>query len=591
MRNIFRMPLLAAVLSIFVLSAFVLAQDNSATPLYPSNPNPSQVPVTGQDAAPQQMNQNTGQNGQMPVFRVNVYARRAQAVNYRNRGGSTTIEFKGTDLMPAVAGRAKVDSKNGRLAINAELTHLQPAMSLGGQYLTYVLWGITPEGRAVNLGEIMPGDNGKDKIDVTTDLQAVGLIVTAEPYYSVLYPSNEVVAENVIPTDVKGFEEPIDAKFDVLEGNQYTIDVPADQLPSSQASAKVPLNLLEARNAVAIAKAAGAKQYAPDSLAKAEDMLERAEDYYQRKQGRTPIGTAARGATQMAEDARVLTLRRKEQEKLDAEKRASQEAREKAEADAQAAQAAAAQAQAQSDEDARKRAEAELAQAQAEQQQAAALAQQQQAEAQAAASAQQAQAAQQQAQQQAQQAQQQAQLAEQQRQQAIDQQQQMRARLLAQLNQVLQTRDTAKGLIVSMPDVLFDFNKYTLKPEARERLAKISGIVLAYPDLKLQIEGFTDSIGSDEYNQELSEKRAEAVRDYLVSNGVNMNSVAAVGMGKADPIADNSTAQGRKLNRRVEMIVSGDVIGSQITPGTTDNGQNNGQQNNGQNPPPITPQP
>ncbi|MGB7129457.1 MAG: OmpA family protein, partial [Candidatus Sulfotelmatobacter sp.] len=413
--------------------------------------------------------------------------------------------------------------------------------------------------------------------------QAFGLIVTAEPYYSVLYPSNDVVAENVIPTGVKGFEEPIDAKFDVLEGNQYTIDVPADQLPSSQASPKVPLDLLEARNAVAIAKAAGAKQYAPDSLAKAEDMLQRAEDYYQRKQGRTPIGTAARGATQMAEDARVLTLRRKEQEKLDAEKRASQEAREKAEADAQAAQAAAAQAQAQSDEDARKRAEAELAQAQAEQQQAAALAQQQQAEAQAAAAAQQ-----------AQQAQQQAQLAEQQRQQAIDQQQQMRARLLAQLNQVLQTRDTAKGLIVSMPDVLFDFNKYTLKPEARERLAKISGIVLAYPDLKLQIEGFTDSIGSDEYNQELSEKRAEAVRDYLVSNGVNMNSVAAVGMGKADPIADNSTAQGRKLNRRVEMIVSGDVIGTQITPGATDNGQNNqnnGGQNNGQNPPAITPQP
>ncbi|MGC2710516.1 MAG: OmpA family protein [Candidatus Sulfotelmatobacter sp.] len=583
MRNIFLMPLLAAVLSIFVLSAFVLAQDNPATPLYPSNPNPSQAPVTGQDAAPQQMNQNTGQNGQMPVFRVNVYARRAQAVNYRNRGGSTTIEFKGTDLMPAVSGHAKVDSKNGRLAINAELTHMPPATSLGGQYLTYVLWAITPEGRAVNLGEIMPGDNGKDKIDVTTDLQAFGLIVTAEPYYSVLYPSNEVVAENVIPTGVKGFEEPIDAKFDVLEGNQYTIDVPADQLPSSQASPKVPLDLLEARNAVAIAKAAGAKQYAPDSLAKAEDMLQRAEDYYQRKQGRTPIGTAARGATQMAEDARVLTLRRKEQEKLDAEKRASQEAREKAEADAQAAQAAAAQAQAQSDEDARKRAEAELAQAQAEQQQAAALAQQQQAEAQAAAAAQQ-----------AQQAQQQAQLAEQQRQQAIDQQQQMRARLLAQLNQVLQTRDTAKGLIVSMPDVLFDFNKYTLKPEARERLAKISGIVLAYPDLKLQIEGFTDSIGSDEYNQELSEKRAEAVRDYLVSNGVNMNSVAAVGMGKADPIADNSTAQGRKLNRRVEMIVSGDVIGTQITPGATDNGQNNqnnGGQNNGQNPPAITPQP
>jgi outer membrane protein OmpA-like peptidoglycan-associated protein len=539
-----------------VLSGAILAQDNSTTPLYPDTPHPTQTPVTGQDAAPQQMNQNTGQNDQMPVFRVTVYARTTKAVNYRHRGGSTTVDLRGTDLMPEVAGHAKVDGKGGRLAISVELTHMPPASSLGGQFLTYVLWAITPEGRAVNLGEVLPGDNGKDKIDVTTDLQAFGLIVTAEPYYSVTHPSNKVVAENIIRQETKGFEEPIDAKFDVLEGSQYTIDVPANQLPSSQADPKVPLDLLEARNAVAIAKAAGAKQYAPDSLAKAEDMLQRAEDYYQRKQGRTPIGTAARGATQMAEDARVLTLRRIEQAKLEAERRAHEEAQAKAEADARAAQDQAAQAQAQSaqaqaqaEEDARRRAAAEQAQADAQQQQAAALAAQQQAQA-AAAAAQQAAAD-----------------SDRQRQEAIQQKEEMRARLLAQLNQVLQTRDTARGLIVSMPDVLFDFNKYTLKPEARERLARISGIVLAYPDLKLQIEGYTDSIGSDEYNQTLSEKRAESVRDYLVSSGVSMNNVAAQGLGKADPVADNSTAAGRKLNRRVEMIVSGDVIGTALTPG------------------------
>jgi outer membrane protein OmpA-like peptidoglycan-associated protein len=539
-----------------LLSAATLAQDSSAAPLYPVSPHPAQSAASEQDAAPQQMNQNTGQNDQMPVFRVNVYARTTKAVNYRHRGGSTTVDFRGTDLMPQVGGHAKIDGKVGRLAIGAELTHLLPANSFGGQYLTYVLWAITPEGRAVNLGEVLPGENGKDKIDVTTDLQAFGLIVTAEPYYSVTHPSNKVVAENILRQETKGFEEPIDARFDVLEGAQYTIDVPAEQLPSTQADARVPLDLLEARNAVAIAKAAGARQYAADSLAKAEDMLQRAEDYYQRKQGRTPIGTAARGATQMAEDARVLTLRRIEKEHLDAERRANQEAQEKAEADARAAQDRAAQAQAQSDEDARRRAEAELAQAEAQRQQAAALAQQQQAQADADA-----------ARLAAENAARQTQEAERQRQEAIRQKEEMRARLLAQLNQVLQTRDTARGLIVSMPDVLFDFNKYTLKPEARERLARISGIVLAYPDLKLQIEGYTDAIGSDEYNQTLSEKRAEAVRDYLVSSGVSMNNVAAQGMGKADPVADNSTAAGRKLNRRVEMIVSGDVIGNQLTPG------------------------
>jgi outer membrane protein OmpA-like peptidoglycan-associated protein len=537
-----------------VLSGAIFAQSNSA-PLYPANPHPTPAPNPQQDAAPQEMNQNTGQND-MPVFRVTVSERTTKAVNYRNRGGSTEVDFRGTDLMPDVSGHAKVESKGGHLAINVELTHLSPANRFGGQFLTYVLWAITPEGRAVNLGEVMPGENGKDKLDVTTDLQAFGMIITAEPYYAVTRPSNKVVAENIIRPGTKGFEEPINAKFDVLEGDQYTIDVPADQLPSSVASIKVPLDLLEARNAVVIAKAAGAQQFAPDSLTKAEDMLQRAEDYYQRKQGRTPIGTAARGATQMAEDARVLTLRRKEQAKIDAERRAHEEAQAKAEADAATAQQQAAQAQAQSDEDARRRAEAEAAQAQAQQQQAAALAAQQQAQAEAEA------------------AQQAAAQADQQRQEAIRQKEEMRARLLAQLNQVLQTRDTARGLIVSMPDVLFDFNKYTLKPEARERLARISGIVLAYPDLKLEIDGYTDSIGSDEYNQTLSDKRAEAVRDYLVTSGVSMNNVAARGMGKADPVADNNTAAGRQLNRRVEMIVSGDVIGNQSAPGGVgDSGQ------------------
>jgi outer membrane protein OmpA-like peptidoglycan-associated protein len=551
MKRISFVPLL-----LITLSAVLFAQDHSAPPLYPDSPHPTQTPAPEQDAAPQEMNQNTGQNDQMPVFRVNVYARTTRAVNYRHRGGSTTVDFRGTELMPEVGGHAKVDGKAGRLAISVELTHMQPATHFGGQYLTYVLWAITPEGRAVNLGEVLPGDNGKNKIDVTTDLQAFGLIVTAEPYYAVTHPSNKVVAENILRPETKGFEEPIDAKFDVLEGAQYTIDVPAEQLPSTQADVQVPLDLLEARNAVAIAKAAGAKQYAADSLAKAEDMLQRAEDYLQRKQGRTPIGTAARGATQMAEDARVLTLRRIEQEKLAAERRAREEAQEKAEADARAAQERATQAQAQSGEDARRRVEAEQAQAEAQRQQAAALAQQQRAQADAEAARVAADAAARQTQE-----------AERQRQDAVRQKEEMRARLLAQLNQVLQTRDTPRGLVVSMPDVLFDFNKYTLKPEARERLARISGIVLAYPDLKLQIEGYTDAIGSDEYNQTLSEKRAEAVHDYLVSSGVSMNNVAAQGMGKADPVANNSTAAGRKLNRRVEMIVSGDVIGNQITPG------------------------
>jgi len=519
-----------------LLATSVFAQETPATP--PASTD--QQPAT--QVEPME---------QTPVFRVKVVSRTTPAVNYRHRGGSTTVDFKGTSLMPEAGGRAKVDSKEGRLTINAEVTHMQPAAKFGGQYLTYVLWAVTPEGRSVNLGEILPGDDGKSKISVTTDLQAFGLVVTAEPYFSVTRPSELVVVENILRQETKGFEEAIDAKFDMLEGAEYTIDVPAAQLPSATAAPDVPLDLLEARNAVAIAKAAGAEQYAGDSLGKAQDMLARAEDYLLRKQGRTPIGTAARGATQMAEDARVITLKKKEQERVEAERRRILDAQAKAEADAKASAEAEAKAKAQAEEDARRRAQAEAdrlaaekAQAEAEKQQAAALAEQQKAQAE------------------AEKARLAAEESERLKQEAIRQKEEMRARLLRQLNQVLETKDTPRGLVVNMPDVLFDIAQYTLKPAARERLARISGIVGAYPDLLLEVEGHTDSIGSDDYNQKLSEKRAESVRDYLVNSGVSTDKVIARGLGKSEPVADNKTSAGRKLNRRVEMIVSGDVIGN-----------------------------
>jgi len=511
-------------------------------------------------AAPAQDNVAIEPMDETPVFRVNVVSRSTKAVNYRHRGGSTTVDLKGTTLMPEARGKAKVDSKAGRLEIDAEVSNLSVAQKFGPEYLTYVLWAVTPEGRSVNLGEVVPDRYGKSKLDVTSDLQAFGLIITAEPYFSVIRPSNLVVVENIIRQETKGWEEAIDAKFDMLEGGQYTIDLHAADLPATKSDPKVPLDLLEARNAVAIAKAAGAGQYAADSLSKAEDFLARAEDYLKRKQGKTPIGTVARGATQMAEDARVLTLQKKNQERIDAEKRALQEKREKAEADARAAAEREAQAKAQAEEDARRRAQAEAdrqaaeqAKAEAERMKAEADAARAQAEAaRAAALAEQAKA-----QEEAEKARQAAEL-------AIRQKEEMRARLLNQLNQVLETKDTPRGLIVSMPDVLFDTAKYNLKPVARERLARIAGIILAYPDLKLDIEGHTDNVGTEEYNQVLSEKRAGSVRDYLLQSGVSLNNVYARGLGENDPVGDNTTASGRKLNRRVDMIVSGDVIGTKI---------------------------
>jgi len=544
-----RFPVLVSVL---LLAACAWAQENPA-PAPADQMQQSSANAQGQNSLKVEPMDET------PVFRVNVVSRTTKAVNYRHRGGSTSVDFKGTDLMPLAKGKAKVDSKSGRLQIDAQFERIMPATKFGPEYLTYVLWAITPEGRPLNLGEVLL-DNGHAKLDVTTDLQAFGMIVTAEPYFAVTYPSNLGVVENIIKYETKGWEEPIDAKFDMLEGSEYTIDLKAADLPATNAKPNTPLELLEARNAVAIAKAAGADQYAGDSMAKAEDFLNRAEDYLKRKQGVTPIGTVARGATEMSEDARVLTLKMKQQERVEAEKRAMQEKTAKAQAEAQAEAERAAKAKADAEEQERLRQQADADRAAAEK----AKAEAEQMRAQAETARQQAEAARAEALAAQQQAQADAEKARLAAEEAIRQKEEVRQRLLSQLNQVLETKDTPRGLVVSMPDVLFDTNKYTLKSGARESLARIAGIILAYPDLRLEIEGHTDSTGTEEYNQTLSEKRSGSVRDYLVDKGVGINTMIARGLGESDPVASNDSSAGRKLNRRVELIVSGEVIGTKI---------------------------
>jgi outer membrane protein OmpA-like peptidoglycan-associated protein len=494
-----------------------------------------------------------------PVYRVKVLSRSTEAVNYRHHSGGTSLDFRGTDLMPEANGKAKVESRTGRIEINADFEHLRPSRNLAPEYLTYVLWAITPEGRPVSLGEIVPED-GKSSVRVSTDLQAFGLIVTAEPYFSVTRPSDMVVLENVVKKDTKGWEQPIDTKFDVVERGQYTVDITAAKLPSSIADPKTPNDLLQARNAVAIAQAEGADHYAADTMRKAEDFLARAEDYLRRKQSGKAISTVARGAAQSAEDARILTLQRRQQEQEDAERTAMRERADQAQSQAEQAQRQESEAKAQAEEEARQRQQADRDRQSAEQAKADADRARQEAEvAKADALAQQ-----QAAQLQAQQAEQARAQADQARLQAEQEREQTRSRLLQQLNQVLQTRESARGLIVDMPDVLFDTAKYTLKPGARERLAKVAGILMAYPDLHVQVEGHTDNVGGVEYNQQLSEKRAAAVREFLVQQGVKSTDIESRGFGMDQPVATNATTAGRQLNRRVDLVVTGQAIGTTV---------------------------
>jgi outer membrane protein OmpA-like peptidoglycan-associated protein len=496
------------------------------------------VQVGAQDQASVQDQAGVQDTEHVPIYRITVVARTIKAINYRHRSGSTKVEFRGTSLMPDARGTADVQSKQGAIHVDAEMNHLQPASKFGPEYLTYVLWAISPEGRPVNLGEVVLNGSGKSKLNVTSDLQSFGLIVTAEPYFAVTQPSDVVVMENFVTNETNGRIEEVDAKYELLQRGQYTANVAPSALQPMVMDPKTPLEVYEARNAVRIAKWAGADQYASDTLQKAElDLTNAEDDLAGRKHDRKGLITDAREAAQMAEDARVISVRKVQEEQRAEAIRAESEAKSQAEqANAQAEQA---QSQAE---------EAKQQQAQAEAARESALAAQQQAQAQA-----------ENARVDAEQAQQQAEQAEQEK-------ANLRARLLEQLNDILQTRDTARGLVVNMSDVLFDSGKYTLKPVAREKLAKVAGVLLAYPGVRVEVDGYTDNVGGEELNETLSQKRADAVRDYLLQQGVSPGSLSARGFGEGSPVASNDTSIGRQLNRRVELVLSGEVIGAAVSP-------------------------
>jgi len=512
-----------------------------------------------------------------PIFRVNVVSRNVQAINYEHRSGASRVDFAGTDLMPSANGEAKVNSRRGSIEIDAEFGDLRAPTTFGNEYLTYVLWAISPEGRAVNLGEVLVGNNHRSKLRVTTDLQAFALIVTAEPYYAVRQPSNAVVLENVIRDSTKGTTESVNAKYELMERGGY---IPTGyRFDPVVLNARLPLEFFEARNALRIAQSEGAEEYASGSYQHAVQLMNNADEYATSKHIDTkPLIAVSRDAVETAEDAREIAVKKLGEIRLANERQASSDAqaqsqmqadiaiRQKDRAQSEAAIALAATTQAESDtqnaQAAKAQAESDAAKARADAanaQTATAQAKSELADSQAlsAVAVSTAQADAEQSRLAAQQAQQSAQQAE-------ADKAAMRTRLSEQLNSILQTRDSARGLIVSMSDVLFDTGKYSLKSGAREKLAKVAGILLAYPGLDIAVGGYTDNVGSNEMNQTLSENRAGSVRDYLVQEGVATNSVSAKGFGNTLPVASNDNASGRQQNRRVELLVSGEAIGSPV---------------------------
>jgi len=445
----------------------------------------------------------------VPLYKVTVVQNSAKAINYRYMKSSTMIDFKGTVLLANAKGSAEIKSKAGATEIDAEFENLPTATQFGPEYLTYVLWSISPEGRPTNLGELIV-KNGKSELKVTEQLQAFGLLVTAEPYFAISTPSNVVVMENAIRSNTKGKIESIDAKYELLQRGQFETNIAPSELGMTMDS-KTPLAVYEARNAVRIAKAAGAETYAAEAFKNAQDLLAQAETKEGGKKGRA---ATAREAVQRAEDARLVSIKGNEAQSLATERQNSKDQINMAQG--AATTAALGQAQAETAQ-----AQAETAQAKAEIAKGVADAGRTAAEGDKAV---------------------------------------LRAQLLQQLNSILQTRESARGLIVNMSGVLFETGKSDLRPAAREKLAKISGIVVAHPGLKLEVEGHTDSVGGNALNQTLSEKRAQAARDYLISQGVSSDSIISRGFGSTKPVSSNDTAEGRQSNRRVELVVSGDAI-------------------------------
>jgi outer membrane protein OmpA-like peptidoglycan-associated protein len=427
----------------------------------------------------------------VPLYRVTVVQNSAKAINYGKLKGTTEIDFQGTVLLPKAAGMGKVKCGEQGTRITAKFKEMPAASSFGGEYLTYVLWGISTEGRATNLGEIVL-KHGKGELKTTDSLQTFGLVVTAEPYFAVSQPSDVVVMESAARKSSQDQVEYIDAKYTLLKRGQYTLNL--EPAPPIVMDDKTPFDVYQARNAVRIARASGAQAYAVSAMDKAESNLKLAESDQGSKKTRI---MAARESVQSSEDARLISIQRQAAEQLALDQRLAQGQLDQA----NAAQAAALQQAARSSAG-----------------EAVALNQERQSEA---------------------------------------DNQALRDALLAQFNAVLQTRLTARGLIVNMSGMLFQTGKATLVPTAREKLAKIAGILSTHKGLMVEADGFTDSTGSAAFNLRLSGQRAQNAMDYLVSQGVAANAISFKGFGVDNPIASNGTKDGRQENRRVELVVTG----------------------------------
>lgn len=452
---------------------------------------------------------------------------------------SSNVDMAGTAVHPNVTGRAEAKRSGGRTRIKLRVDNLPHPQTLGPFYTSYVVWAISPEGQADNLGALPENSGRTRQIEVTTPYQTFGLIVTAEPHMLVRIPSPTVVAENRLRKDTEGRITTSQIEYRGDPGTFFSIS--AAHSRQLVADFSTPLEVLGARRAVEIARWTGADRFAESELRQAEAQLAALEQVWpQNRRDKEKYTGLATEVMRLAEAARTTAIERAEKTRLAAERRAAERAITQAQTETERAKLEAERAQQRAEEfrAALARNEAELAQAR------------QRAE-KAQTEAERAKANEEIARIEAERARLESERIRRERDEAMQ-------RLQVSLAEILEVRREARGLIVSLSDVLFDFNKATLKPGAKERLSKLTGILLAYPgSYRVEIEGHTDSVGTDEYNIRLSQGRAQSVRDYLAQAALPADRIIATrGFGEARPIATNDTPEGRQLNRRVEIVIS-----------------------------------
>jgi len=503
-----------------------------------------------------------------PVFKVDVIERVTVAVNYRHRSGATHIDFTGTPLMPKAKGSAKVESRQGYIEISAKFENLKPAITYGAEYLTYVLWAITPEGRAANMGELLV-KKGKSRLNVTSELQVFGLVVTAEPYFAVRQPSDLVVLENEIRPDTKGKFEIIDAKYELLRRGQY--EKLSNPL-SLTVDPRIPLELYEARNAVEIARSTGAGEYAEETFLKAERSLRQAEAYHARNAGEKPVAMLARESVQTAEDAREIAVRRREQRELEAERReaARREAEAKAAAETEAKRRAEAEALRKNREEAAREAQEQARQEAAER---ARL------EAELADLRRQAEEAGQEARRamdllkertsgfgeerarwEQERLRREEEEARRQRRFAELEKAELRVRIYSQLGRVLSARDTEEGLSLDVPAELFARGKEELTGEGREKLAMVAGILLAHPGLSVSVASDQPALDDRAEVRGLELARSDYVRRYLIERGIVESRLWKPQAGPGEASLALAATESELAENPVTLLVFGEPI-------------------------------